>query len=73
MDDVLDFFFELFLELFADGLFALIRKYVKNKFLRAILYCLTVAVLVAIAAGAIIGVVLLIDKFTGSGMEILNK
>lgn len=58
MDDVLDFFFELFLELFADGLFALIRKYVQNKLLRGVLYVVSVLVI----AGLVIGLMVLAVK-----------
>ena len=58
MDDILDFIFELILELVSEGLFALIRKYVQNKFLRGVLYVVTVLVI----AGLVIGLMVLAVK-----------
>ena len=51
---VLEFVFELVLELLLDGIFALIKKYVKNGFLRVVLYALTLLAFVGILIGTVI-------------------
>lgn len=55
MEFIADLFFELILELFTEGLFALIRRFVKNRFLRGVLYVLAVLLVVALAFGVIVG------------------
>ena len=51
---MLEFVFELVLELLLDGIFALIKKHVKNRFLRVVLYVLTLLAFVGIIIGAVI-------------------
>ena len=51
---MLEFVFELVLELLLDGIFALIKKHVKNRFLRLVLYVLTLLAFVGIIIGAVI-------------------
>ena len=51
---MLEFVFELVLELLLDGIFALIKKYVKNGFLRVVLYALTLLAFVGILIGTVI-------------------
>ena len=51
---MLEFVFELVLELLLDGIFALIKKYVKNRFLRVVLYALTLLAFVGILIGTVI-------------------
>ena len=51
---MLEFIFELVLELLLDGIFALIKKYVKNRLLRVVLYVLTLLAFVVIIIGAVI-------------------
>ena len=48
---MLELIFELILELLAEGAFALVRRYVKNKFLRGVLYVLVVLVIAGVALG----------------------
>lgn len=55
MELITELFFEFVLELFTEGLFALIRKFVKNRFLRGVLYVLAVVLVVAVAFGVLIG------------------
>lgn len=56
---LLEFLLELILDLLEEGCFYLIRKYVKNRILRGILYALTVIALIALAFGAIVGAIYL--------------
>ena len=60
MMDFLEFVFELILELIQEYCFHLIRRYVKNPFLRGVLYVLTVLLVVAIAFGIVVGAILLV-------------
>ena len=57
MMDLLEFAFEAVLELIQEGCFHLIRKYVKSKFLRGVLYVLTVLLVLAVAFALVIGVI----------------
>lgn len=50
---MLEFVVELILDLIQEGCFYLIRKYVKSKFLRGILYVLTVLLIVLLAFGIV--------------------
>lgn len=59
MEFIAELFFELILELFTEGLFALIRKYVKSRFLRGVLYVLAVVLVTALALGMFIGLLAL--------------
>lgn len=56
---LLEFLFDLILDLIEEGCFYLIRKYVKNRFLRGVLYVLTVIAIIALAFALIIGAVYL--------------
>ena len=51
---MLEFVFELVLELLLDGIFALIKKYVKNGFLRVVLYALPLLAFVGFLIGTVI-------------------
>lgn len=55
--ELLEFIFEALLELLQEGCFRLIRKHVRSKFLRGVLYVLTVLAVVAIWLAAVIGVI----------------
>lgn len=53
---MLDFLLELFLELIQEGCFHLIRRYVRCRILRGILYVLTVVAVLTLGFAIVIGV-----------------
>lgn len=60
--EILEFAVELILDLIQEGCFRLIRKYVKSKFLRGILYVLSVLLVVLLAFGIVVGMIWLGGK-----------
>lgn len=56
---MIEFILECILDLIQEVCFCWIRRHVKSKFLRGVLYILVVAVITAIALGIVLGAVLL--------------
>lgn len=71
------FLLELVLELLAEGCFALIRRHVRNKFFRGVLYVLTVLVIICAAMSVVLFVfaagAVLLEYVLDILAEFLNK
>lgn len=70
---MLEFVVELILDLIQEGCFYLIRKYEKSKFLRGILYVLTVLLIVLLAFGIVAGLIWLGGKAVIGILEWLSS
>ena len=70
---MLEFLGDLLLDLFQEYCFHLIKKHVKNRFLRGVLYVLTVLLTVEIAFAVVIGVIAMILTLLGEGLDAMES
>lgn len=71
--DMLEFIGDLLLDLFQEYCFHLIKKHVENRFLRGVLYVLTVVLTVVLAFAVVAGVIALILTLIGEGLDAMES
>lgn len=70
---MLEFIGDMLLDLLQEYCFHLIKKHVRNRYLRGVLYVLTVVLTVAIAFAVVIGVIALILTLLGKGLDAMES
>lgn len=70
---MLEFIGDLLLDLFQEYCFHRIKKHVKNRFVRGVLYVLTVVLTALVAFAVVIGVIALILTLLGEGLDAMEN
>lgn len=70
---MLEFIGDLLLDLLQEYCFHLIKKHVRNRFLRGVLYVLTVVLTVLLAFAVVAGVIALVLTLIGEGLDAMQS